>query len=131
MQVWKLATSEMASPIARTENLDRSFQSWLSDKGLKSWTACSSIYVYKIWWARNVTTIQGSKIPQEVLAGSIVKLTKEYELDMRKKKLRILVMPILDDYIPWGFFRWCKPRGASLLWSWICFVPIKHSLFPC
>jgi hypothetical protein len=51
-----------------------------------------------------VHIFKNEEVPHEVLVDHIIKISKEFKLDPNEKKTRLLIMPELNQEIPWGFF---------------------------
>jgi hypothetical protein len=61
-------------------------------------------------WSHNSIIFRDKDIPLDVIAGLVIKITKEYMVDHKVKIPRNLVMPVLDGDIPWGYFD-CASEG--------------------
>jgi ribonuclease HI len=115
-------------------SLDECFKNWLADKVVKLFKGFPCIFVNSIWWAHNSGIFKDEALPSEVVAGLVLKIAKEFKLEVKEKKSRIPIMPDLLAGVSWGFFDSASqghpPRcnvGVVLHFSSSHYVRIKYS----
>jgi hypothetical protein len=76
--------------------LENCLKDWLSNKFVKLFEGLPYILVNIIQWACTVQIFKKEEVPLEISVGLIIKISKEFKLDPKEKKIGLPIMSELN-----------------------------------